>query len=91
MNHEEAKHLTKRANEIAGQLGDVLEKADIENGVVLSILSSMLIDLAKDMGMPEADLIKIMVKLISIKYQDDEDEESPQTTTDEEGVTQWLN
>jgi hypothetical protein len=35
-----------------------------------------------------------MVKLISLKYEEvreESEEESPQTTTDEKGVTQWLN
>jgi hypothetical protein len=54
----------------------------------------MLIDLAIDMNIPEADCMKVMVKLISLKYEEvreESEEESPQTTTDEKGVTQWLN
>lgn len=90
LTEKEVEGMAKRADEVANEIGDVLEKANVENGMVLSILSSMLIDLAKDMKMPEADLMRIMVKLISVKYEEDEEEPS-QTTTDEKGVTQWLN
>lgn len=91
---EEMSEASKRATQVASDLGDVLEKADIENGMALSILSAMLIDLAIDMNIPEADCMRVMVKLISIKYEEvreESEEESPQTTTDEKGVTQWLN
>jgi len=94
MDDKEVSEMSKRANQVANELGDLLEKADVENGMALSILSAMLIDLAIDMNIPEADCIKVMVKLISLKYEEAEEEskeESPQTTTDEKGVTQWLN
>ena len=94
MEDKEISEASKRANQVANDLGDLLEKADIENGMALSILSAMLIDLAIDMNIPEADCMKVMVKLISIKYEEvreESEEESPQTTTDEKGVTQWLN
>lgn len=94
MNDKEIAEKTKQANKVASDLGDVLEKANIENGIALSVLSAMLIDLAIDMNMPEADCMQTMVNLISIKYQDareESEEQSPQTTTDEKGETQWLN
>lgn len=94
MEDKEISEASKRANQVANDLGDLLEKADIENGMALSILSAMLIDLAIDMNIPEADCMKVMVKLISIKYEEvkeESEEKSPQTTTDEKGVTQWLN
>ena len=94
MEDKEISEASKRANQVANDLGDLLEKADIENGMALSILSAMLIDLAIDMNIPEADCMRVMVKLISIKYEEvreESEEESPQTTTDEKGVTQWLN
>lgn len=94
MNDKEIAEKTKQANKVASDLGDVLEKANIENGIALSVLSAMLIDLAIDMNMPEADCMQTMVNLISIKYQDareESEEQSPQTTTDEKGITQWLN
>jgi hypothetical protein len=94
MDDKEVSEMSKRASQVANELGDLLEKADVENGMALSILSAMLIDLAIDMNIPEADCIKVMVKLISLKYEEAEEEskeESSQTTTDEKGVTQWLN
>ena len=94
MEDKEMSEASKRATQIASDLGDLLEKADIENGMALSILSAMLIDLAIDMNIPEADCMRVMVKLISIKYEEvreESEEESPQTTTDEKGITQWLN
>ena len=94
MNDKEIAEKTKQANKVASDLGDVLEKANIENGIALSVLSAMLIDLAIDMNIPEADCMRVMVKLISIKYEEvreESEEESPQTTTDEKGITQWLN
>ena len=94
MEDKEMSEASKRATQVASDLGDLLEKADIENGMALSILSAMLIDLAIDMNMPEADCMQTMVNLISIKYQDareESEEQSPQTTTDEKGETQWLN
>lgn len=94
MEDKEMSEASKRATQVASDLGDLLEKADIENGMALSILSAMLIDLAIDMNISEADCMRVMVKLISIKYEEvreESEEESPQTTTDEKGVTQWLN
>jgi hypothetical protein len=94
MDDKEVSEMSKRANQVANELGDLLEKADVENGMALSILSAMLIDLAIDMNIPEADCMKVMVKLISLKYEEvreESEEESPQTTTDEKGITQWLN
>jgi hypothetical protein len=94
MEDKEMSEASKRATQVASDLGDLLEKADIENGMALSILSAMLIDLAIDMNIPEADCMRVMVKLISIKYEEvreESEEESPQTTTDEKGITQWLN
>ena len=91
MEDKEMSEASKRATQVASDLGDLLEKADIENGMALSILSAMLMDLAIDMNIPEADCMKVMVKLISLKYEEVREEESPQTTTDEKGVTQWLN
>ena len=94
MDDKEISEMSKRANQVANELGDLLEKADVENGMALSILSAMLIDLAIDMNIPEADCMKVMVKLISLKYEEvreESEEESPQTTTDEKGITQWLN
>jgi hypothetical protein len=94
MDDKEVSEMSKRATQVASDLGDLLEKADIENGMALSILSAMLIDLAIDMNIPEADCMKVMVKLISLKYEEvreESEEESPQTTTDEKGITQWLN
>ena len=94
MDDKEVSEMSKRASQVANELGDLLEKADVENGMALSILSAMLIDLAIDMNIPEADCMKVMVKLISLKYEEvreESEEESPQTTTDEKGITQWLN
>lgn len=94
MKDNEVSEMARQANEVASDVGDVLEKANIENGMALSILSAMLIDLAISMNISEADCMKTMVKLISLKYEEvreESEEETPQTTTDEKGVTQWLN
>lgn len=94
MKDNEVSEMARQASEIASDVGDVLEKANIENGMALSILSAMLIDLAISMNISEADCMKTMVKLISIKYEEvreESEEETPQTTTDEKGITQWLN
>ena len=94
MEDNEVSEMARQASEIASDVGDVLEKANIENGMALSILSAMLIDLAISMNISEADCMKTMVKLISIKYEEvreESEEETPQTTTDEKGITQWLN
>lgn len=94
MEDNEVSEMARQASEVASDVGDVLEKANIENGMALSILSAMLIDLAISMNISEADCMKTMVKLISIKYEEvreESEEETPQTTTDEKGITQWLN
>lgn len=94
MEDNEVSEMARQASEIASDVGDVLEKANIENGMALSILSAMLIDLAISMNISEADCMKTMVKLISLKYEEvreESEEETPQTTTDEKGITQWLN
>lgn len=76
-----------KANELKEVLGNYFEKEELEVGVVISVLMSMLIDLMKDTETPPHHAILMFGTLVAKSYEEDDEEDEP----NEEGVAQWLN
>ena len=86
LNEDEIKAKFKKANELRDVLGSYFEKEELEVGVVISVLMSMLIHLMKDTETPPHHAILMFGTLVAKTYEED-DEEEP----DEKGVAQWVN
>ncbi len=86
LSEDELKAKFKKANELRDILGNYFEKEELEVGVVISVLMSMLINLMKDTETPPHHAILMFGTLVAKTYEDDEEDEP-----DEEGVAQWLN
>jgi hypothetical protein len=67
-------------------LGSYFEKEELEVGIVISVLMSMLVNILKDTGTPPHHAILMFGTLVAKSYEDDEEDES-----NEEGVAQWVN
>jgi hypothetical protein len=86
LNEDEIKAKFKKANELRDVLGSYFEKEELEVGVVISVLMSMLIHLMKDTETPPHHAILMFGTLVAKTYEDDEEDEP-----DEKGVAQWVN
>jgi len=86
LSEDEIKAKFKKANELREVLGSYFEKEELEVGVVISVLMSMLVDVMKDTGTPPHHAILMFGTLIATKYEEDDEDE-----LNEEGVAQWLN
>jgi hypothetical protein len=88
LNEDEIKAKFKKANELKEVLGTYFEKEELEVGVVVSVLMSMLVGILKDTETPPHHAILMFGTLVAKSYEeDDEEEDEP----NEEGVAQWLN
>jgi len=87
LNEDEIKAKFKKANELRDVLGSYFEKEELEVGVVVSVLMSMLINLMKDTETPPHHAILMFGTLVAKTYEEDDEEDEP----NEEGVAQWLN
>ena len=77
----------EQANKIKEVLGTYFEKEELEIGLVVGILMSMLTSVMKDAGTPPHHAILMFGSAVSKTYDEDEEEDQP----DEKGVAQWLN
>ncbi len=87
LSQDEIKAKFKKANELRDILGNYFEKEELEVGVVISVLMSMLIALMKDTGTPPHHAIMMFGTLLTKVYEEDDEEDEP----NEEGSMQWLN
>jgi hypothetical protein len=88
MNKKELKEKFDKANKLKEVLGSYFEKEDLEVGIVISVLMSMLVEILKDTETPPHHAILMFGTLVAKSYEeDDEEEDEP----NEEGVAQWLN
>jgi hypothetical protein len=87
MNQDDLKAKFEKANEVKEVLGNYFEKEELEIGVVISVLMSMLVALMKDTGTPPHHAILMFGTLIAKSYEEDDEEDEP----NEEGSMQWLN
>ena len=86
MEDAEIKAKIEQATKIKEVLGTYFEKEELEVGLVVGILMSMLTSIMKDAGTPPHHAILMFGTAIAKTY-DDEEEDQP----DEKGVAQWLN
>jgi hypothetical protein len=86
MDKKELKEKFEQADKIKEVLGSYFEKEELEVGIVISVLMSMLVGILKDTGTPPHHAILMFGTLVAKSYEDDEEDES-----NEEGVAQWVN
>jgi hypothetical protein len=86
MDKEELKEKFEQADKIKEVLGSYFEKEELEVGIVISVLMSMLVGILKDTGTPPHHAILMFGTLVAKSYEDDEEDES-----NDEGVAQWVN
>lgn len=87
LDEDEIKAKFKKANELRDVLGSYFEKEELEVGVVISVLMSMLVGILKDTETPPHHAILMFGTLVAKEYEDEEEEDEP----DEKGVAQWVN
>ena len=87
LEQDEIKAKFKKADELKEVLGTYFEKEDLEVGIVISVLMSMLVNVLKDTGTPPHHAILMFGTLVAKSYEEDDEEDEP----NEEGVAQWLN
>jgi len=86
MDRKETKALLKKANEIKNKLGDVLCEADIEVGLVLTVLTAMTVDCAlKQAEIPPHELIRMLAQSVC-KAQEVIEEENEEEGEDDEQI-----
>jgi len=88
LEQDEIKAKFKKADELKEVLGTYFEKEDLEVGIVISVLMSMLVNVLKDTGTPPHHAILMFGTLVAKSYEEDDEEEDE---SNEEGVAQWLN
>ena len=86
MDNKELKEKFEQADKIKEVLGSYFEKEELEVGIVISVLMSMLVNILKDTGTPPHHAILMFGTLVAKSYEDDEEDEP-----NEEGVAQWVN
>ena len=87
MDRKETKALLKKANEIKNKLGDVLCEADIEVGLVLTVLTAMTVDCAlKQAEIPPHELIRMLAQSVC-KAQEVIEEENEEEQDDEQTIS----
>jgi hypothetical protein len=92
LNEDQIKAKFDKANELKEVLGNYFEKEELEVGVVISVLMSMLIDLMKDTGTPPHHAILMFGTLVAKSYEeDDEENEVDEEVKPNEEKMQWLN
>ena len=86
MEEAELKAKAEQARKIQEVLGTYFEKEELEVGMVVGVLMSMLVKIMRDADTPPHHAILMFGTAVAKCYEDD-DEEEP----NEEGVAQWLN
>ena len=82
----EVKAKVEQAHKIEEVLGSYFEKEELEVGMVVGVLMSMLVRIMRDAGTPPHHAILMFGTAVAKAYEDDEEDEP-----NEEGVAQWLN
>jgi hypothetical protein len=86
MEDAELKAKAEQAHKIQEVLGSYFEKEELEVGMVVGVLMSMLVRIMRDAGTPPHHAILMFGTAVAKDYEDDEEDEP-----NEEGVAQWLN
>ena len=90
LTEDEIKAKFDKADKLKEVLGTYFEKEELEVGVVISVLMSMLVGILKDTETPPHHAILMFGTLVAKSYEE-EDEEDEEDKPNEEGVAQWLN
>jgi hypothetical protein len=90
LTEDEIKAKFDKANELKEVLGTYFEKEELEIGIVISVLMSMLVGILKDTETPPHHAILMFGTLVAKTYEED-DEEYEEDEPNEGGVAQWLN
>ena len=87
MDRKETKVALKKANELKDKIGDLLCEADIEVGLVLTVLVAMSIDTAlKQCEIPPHELIRMLAMSVC-KAQEVIEEENEEEEDDEQTIS----
>lgn len=85
MDRKETKALLKKANELKDRIGEMMQEADIEMGLALTVLVAMTVDTAlKGAEIPPHELIRMLAQSVCkaqevIEEELDEEEDDEQT------------
>ena len=88
MEDSEVKAKVEQAHKIQEVLGSYFEKEELEVGMVVGVLMSMLVRIMRDAGTPPHHAILMFGTAVAKAYEDDDEEDEP---NEEKGVAQWLN
>lgn len=65
LDRKETKKMLKRANELKDKIGDLLNEADIEVGLALTVLTAMTVDTALNQAnIPPHELIRMLAQSV---------------------------
>jgi hypothetical protein len=88
MQDKEIADRQEQMQKITESLGSYFEKEDMEVGMVMSVLFTMLINtMLGHAKVPPHEAIRLFANAVSDYVEQDEVDDEP----NEEGVTQWLN
>jgi hypothetical protein len=87
MDKKELTEKFEQADKIKEVLGSYFEKEELEVGIVISVLMSMLVGILKDTGTPPHHAILMFGTLVAKSYEEDDEEDE----SNDEGVAQWVN
>ncbi len=88
MEDAEVKAKVEQARKIQEVLGTYFEKEELEVGLVVGVLMSMLVKIMRDTDTPPHHAILMFGTAVAKAYEeDDEEDDEP----NKEGVAQWLN
>jgi hypothetical protein len=88
MQDKEIEDRQEQMQKITESLGSYFEKEDMEVGMVMSVLFTMLINtMLGHAKVPPHEAIRLFANAVSDYVEQDEVDDEP----NEEGVTQWLN
>lgn len=90
MDKEKLKAKFEQADKIKEVLGSYFEKEDLEVGIVISVLMSMLVGILKDTETPPHHAILMFGTMVAKAYEEG-DEEEEEDESNKKGVAQWLN
>jgi hypothetical protein len=85
MEDAEVKAKVEQATKVREILGTYFEKEELEVGMVVGILMSMLVQIMRDAETPPHHAILMFGTAVAKAYEEDDEEPN------EEGVAQWLN
>jgi len=85
LDRKETKKMLKRANELKDKIGDLLNEADIEVGLALTVLTAMTVDTALNQAnIPPHELIRMLAQSVCKAHELLEEELEEEEENDEQ-------